>query len=125
MENLCRTDMNIGVDTQQTTLTAQNFKGTTIQMSTSTLSMREFIAHELALVKEVEAILTARQGNELHVWTVVNEFDAAVRAKVYEREKSIIDEFANIHFDFNILSRRNRPFDEVVHDSSLEVTYRR
>ncbi|MBI1790293.1 MAG: hypothetical protein HYR60_22400 [Acidobacteria bacterium] len=94
-------------------------------MATSTESVREFIGHELSLIDEVEAVLTARQDNDLQVWTVVNEFDAGVRAKVYEREKkAIVDEFSELHFGFNILSRRNRPFDEIVKDSSLAVTYR-
>jgi len=125
MKSDCTTDRIIEVRTRDETLTGSNFKGTTVQMVTQTLSVREFVAHELALVEEVEAVLTARRDNEFHIWTVVNEFDADVRKKIYEREKTIIDEFGNLHFDFNILSRRNRPFNEVIHDSALDVTFRR
>ena len=126
METDCTTDKTTEASTGDKTLTGYDFKGTTVrQMATPTVSVREFIAHELALVEEVEAVLTARQDNEFHIWTVVNEFDGDIRNKIYEREKAIIDEFGNFHFDFNILSRRGRSFSEIIHDSALDVTFRR
>lgn len=89
------------------------------------ISLKQFLARELALVKEVEAVFTAQHGNLFHIWTVINEFDTATRQKIYERERAIIDEFEQFEFDFNIVARSNRDLKEITDLASLEVTLSR
>lgn len=48
------------------------------------------------------------------MWIVVDQFDRAVREKIYEREMSLIDELDSFEFDFNILSRRGRNLTDVI-----------
>lgn len=94
-------------------------------MGLQTVSLREFLAHEMSLVKEVEAVLTAREGNVLHVCTVVNESSPEIRVRIFERERSIIDEFDSLEFDFNVIARHGRDLQAVADDSALDLTFSR
>ncbi len=88
-------------------------------------TVKEFAAFGLAAIGEVEAVLTFFEGRILHVYTVVNDFDAAVRYKIYEREEAIIDEFEMFDFHFDIVFRRGRPLPDCITDPSLELTFKR
>lgn len=77
-------------------------------------SIKQFLEQEFARVPEAEAVFASTQGRTLHVWIVVDQFDRAVREKIYEREMSLIDELDSFEFDFNILSRRGRNLTDVI-----------
>lgn len=50
--------------------------------------IKQFLEQEFARVPEVETVFASTQGRTLHVWIVVDQFDRAVREKIYEREMS-------------------------------------
>jgi hypothetical protein len=89
------------------------------------MSIKEFISRELALEKEVEAVLTSRHGNVFYLWTVVDNPTGEVRERIFEREKAIIDGFPEYDFDFNIISRRGRSMDMLISDPAIAVSFRR
>jgi hypothetical protein len=107
-----------------TTTSAFNIVRSTQAAPTTTLA--EYIGEKLADVSEVEAVYGARDGNVLHIYTVVDAFDGAVRRKIYEKEAALIEHLlSDLAFDFNIISRRGRDLSEVIHESELVVCYRR
>ena len=93
--------------------------------SLKAMSLNEFIGTELSTVSAVECVFASRKGNVMQVCTVVNDFDPEVRAKIYDRETAIIDEFDSLEFDFDIVSRRGRDLAEVMDDRCFDFTYRR
>ena len=89
------------------------------------VSLTDFVSFDLSLVDEVETVFTGRHDNIFYLWIVVDTFDRTVREKIYEHERAIVDEFSSCEFEFNIISRRGRPLDELICDASLELTYAR
>lgn len=92
-------------------------------MNIYSVGPREFLGFEMSMIKEVEAVYVSRQDRMLYVSVIVNDFDREVRQKIYEREMAMIDEFESYDFDFNILSRRGRKLEEVIHDPALDVAF--
>ena len=89
------------------------------------IPLTRFVSFEFSLVKEVETVLAARYNNLLYLWVVVDKFDKAAREKIYAREREIINEFKELEFDFNIISRRGRDLRELISDPTLVLTYQR
>lgn len=87
--------------------------------------LTKFVSFEFSLVKEVETVLATRHNNLLYLWVVVDKFDKAAREKIYARERKIINEFEELEFDFNIISRRGRDLRELISDPILILTYQR
>ena len=87
--------------------------------------LTKFLSFEFSLVKEVETVLAARYNNLLYLWVVTDKFDRAIREKIYAREREIIDEFKELEFDFNIVSRRGRSLRELISDPMLTLAYQR
>ncbi len=81
------------------------------------MTIEAFIGYELFFVPEVERVFVEREedGREFRVITVINERDPNVRAKVYEREKAIIEAHRHLYFDFHITARMNRDLKDVVY----------
>lgn len=94
-------------------------------MEVQPVSIKKFLGQEFARIPEVDAVFVSVQGRTLHVWIVVDQFDGAVREKIYEKEMGLIDELDSFEFDFNILSRRGRNLTDVVPDASLDLTFLR
>jgi hypothetical protein len=96
-------------------------------MKTTVLSpnKRHFIAFLIATVPEVESVFTQAQDDFLHVYTVVDAFDASVRKKIYEMELQIIDNFEMCDFDFQIVSRVGKPLSDLFNDPDLELSFQR
>ena len=91
-----------------------------------TSSVRECIAFEFSLVREVAFVYTAFRSNEvLYVWIVIDEFERAVRERIYERQRIIIDEFPMFQFDFYIIGLMGRNVADLIGDPSMHLTYRR
>jgi hypothetical protein len=74
-----------------------------------------FIGLEFSLVAGVEQVFVedVRPGRDLRVFVVVNERDADTRAKIYEREKAIMDEMPALDFDFAIIARQGRTLEDI------------
>ena len=81
-----------------------------------TVNPEDFIRLELSFVNEVESVFVepAPRRTGFHVFTIVNERDPEVRAKIYGHEQAIMDEFKNVEFDFRIIARRNRPLTDII-----------
>jgi hypothetical protein len=79
------------------------------------INPEELIRLEMSFVPEVESVFfeAAPRRTGYHVFTVVNERDPEVRAKIYKREQAIMDEYKNLEFDFRIIARRNRDLDDI------------
>ncbi len=90
-------------------------------------TVQHFIALMISDVLQVENVFTMVDdgAKTMYVYTVIDDFDAATRAKIYEREQRIIDEFGMFDFDFHIVSRMGAPLSECVNEPSIELTYQR
>lgn len=86
-----------------------------------TSDLRDFIAMGFAGIPEVEMVYTLRHAREeiVYVRVVVPRSDRAVRDKIYDQEKEIIDAFSIFDFDFGIVSSA----DAV--DPTLKLVYKR
>ena len=95
-------------------------------VSLPTSDLRDCIAFEFALTPEVAFVYTALRSNEIfYAWIVIDEFDRAVRMKIYERQREIIDEFPMFQFDFYVIGLDGRNVDDLIGDPSMHLTYRR
>jgi hypothetical protein len=90
-------------------------------------TIKHFIAAKISSIAEVERVLTMldKVNKILYVNTVVNDFDANIRSKIYDKEAEIIDEFEMFDFSFNIISRRGREVAQCITDPGLELTFKR
>ena len=84
----------------------------------------EFLTFELSQVPEVEYIFTAFRANIFYVWIVTNEFEARVREKIYERQKTIIDEFPMFEFDFYVVAKHGSDVKELI-SGDVSLTFQR
>lgn len=95
-------------------------------LALATSDLRECIAFEFSLVKDVAFVYTAFRNNEVfYVWIVIDEFERAVREGIYERQRVIIDEFPMFQFDFYIIGLLGRDVTELIGDPSMHLTYKR
>jgi hypothetical protein len=80
------------------------------------INPEELIRLEMSFVADVESVFVepAPRRAGFHVFTIVNERNPDVRAKIYKREQAIMDEFKNLEFDFRIIARRNRDLRDIV-----------
>jgi hypothetical protein len=83
----------------------------------ATIALNEFIGFEISLVPEVEAVFTAFRNEVFYVWVIVNRFAEDVTAKIYDRQRAIIDEFPTFEFDFYIIAGLGRDPWELVSES--------
>jgi hypothetical protein len=90
-------------------------------------TVKHFIALKISAVPQVENVFTMVDEaiKTMYVYTVIDDFDALVRTKIYEKEKEIIDEFGMFDFDFHVISRMGAPLSECVNEPSIELTYQR
>ena len=91
-----------------------------------TSGLRECIAFEFSLVPEVAFVYTAFRINEVfYVWIVIDEFERAVRHRIYERQRTIIEEFPMFQFDFYVIGLMGRNVADLIGDESMHLTYKR
>ncbi|MGH9510716.1 MAG: hypothetical protein ACRD2U_01125 [Terriglobales bacterium] len=77
--------------------------------------VEDFIGLELTMIPEVEYVFVEKDVDDSYiVSTIVNARDLEVRSRVYERELAIFDAHPGIEFEFNIISRRNRPLEQII-----------
>lgn len=53
-------------------------------------------------------------GDVVNVFTIIDQDDEETYQAIYERERSLIRQHADLHFDFNVIARRGRSGDELV-----------
>jgi hypothetical protein len=91
--------------------------GTVPLTSVATTALNEFLAFEISLVPEVEAVFTAFRNEVFYVWVIVSRFEQDVRARIYDRQRVIIDEFPTFEFDFYVIAGLGRDPWELVSES--------
>ena len=94
------------------------------QIKLQTGSLNEFIAFELSQIREVEYVYTALRNKVFYVWIVIDRFEPQVRKNIYEREKTIIDEFNMFEFDFYIIARMGQDVKDLI-SGSVKLAYQR
>lgn len=93
--------------------------------SVQSISLKEFVSGEFSEIPEIETVFTAHEGNVFRVWAVVNDSTPEIRLRIYEREKTVIDEFPEYDFNFEIITWRNRDFAPIVSEPGTEVAFQR
>ena len=74
-------------------------------------------------VNGVCGVYMVPSGDAVHVCTIIDEDDEQTYEVIYERERSIIRQQSDWHFDFNVIARRGRPVEELV--GSCEPVWQR
>jgi hypothetical protein len=76
--------------------------------------IEDSLAAAFADVNGVCGVYMLPSGDVVSVFTVIDEDDEQTYGAIYERERSIIRQHSDWHFDFNVIARRGRPVDELV-----------
>ena len=84
--------------------------------ATFTINAEDLVRLSMSSVQEIEAVFVepAPRRTGFHVFTIVNERNPEVRAKIYEREQAIMDQYKTLEFDFRIIARRNRDMTDLI-----------
>jgi hypothetical protein len=90
-----------------------------------TLTLKQFVAFEMASIAEVESVFALREGNLWYINTIVPDFDPLVDKKIFQKEGEVIDEFEMFNFDFNIISREGHEISELISEPPFERIYER
>jgi hypothetical protein len=81
------------------------------------------LARDLAIVKEVRHVLVERADGNLLVWIALDNPVREVREQLFQRELSLIEDFPEIEFDFNIIPGTNSEPSRIA--SGARVVYSR
>jgi hypothetical protein len=65
-------------------------------------------------VSGVFSVYVVPSGDVVEVFTIIDEDDEETYEAIYERERSIIRQHPDFHFDFTVIALRGRPIDELV-----------
>ena len=76
--------------------------------------IEESLVGAFAGVSGVCGVYTIASGDVVDVFTVIDEDDEGTYEAIYERERSIIRQHSDLHFDFNVIARRGRSVNELV-----------
>lgn len=68
----------------------------------------------LADILEVEVVLANFADGVHSIWTVIDEPSADVRAKIYEKEWQLMEQYPQFGFSFHILEREGEELDNLV-----------
>lgn len=91
------------------------------------ISPESFAALEMAHIAEVESVFVDRPDNRKDVFrviTVINERDQRIREMVYEKERTIIDAYPELEFNFRLITRNNRHLCDVIERAGTIVFQR-
>lgn len=80
----------------------------------TTTDIQSSVGRSFADIAEVESVYVLRGGDTLRVFTIVGDVNEDVYDRIYEQERLIIRDFRSAHFDFNVISLRGRPANEIV-----------
>lgn len=71
------------------------------------------IAEKIGQLPEVKYIFSNYEGNQIHIWTIIDDLDRAAREKIYQIEADIIETAPYFDFDFQVIARMNRYYSEI------------
>ena len=71
------------------------------------------LGKDFATIPQVRYVLTERVDGPLLVWIAIDNAEASVRRKIYQKELELMDGFPEIEFDFNLVPAIGRDAKEV------------
>ena len=80
----------------------------------ATLSVEQSVGRAFAGIPAVERVHVFQQGGLLNVFTIMENDDEGAFDAIYDQERSIIRQFSDFHFDFNVIARRGRAIPEIL-----------
>jgi hypothetical protein len=69
----------------------------------------------------VEQVCWRQEGKEIKVWSILNEHNLELQARVYTAESALLDQYTDLLFDFVILFRHGRPATDLQPANSIVV----
>lgn len=87
-------------------------------------SIENYIAQEIAAIKEVEYVFCVIEEDFLDISTLINHLDRKVREKIYEVELKLLKRFLDLSFDFHVIIRENRKVEELL-PTTVKMIFRR
>jgi hypothetical protein len=84
------------------------------EMCMATLTVEQSIGRAFSDIPAVERVHVFQRGELLNVFTIVEDDDESAFDLIYDRERSIIRQFRDFHFDFNVIARRGRSIPEIL-----------
>jgi hypothetical protein len=91
-----------------------------LSMGTATaIDADRLVANAFQDIPQVESVyIVHRDSNVLRIFTVVNDEDPAAYDKIYDKEIELEDTYQFLRFDFNVITRRNRPVQDFIGQNS-------
>lgn len=92
------------------------------------LDFRYEVAFRVARIPEVKAVFTSALGKNspfFFVWIAVPERDERVYKEIFQAERSLIDDFGSVHFDFTIMPAGEKRPGQMVTDPTAELIFSR
>src|SRR5260370_35254063 len=72
------------------------------------------LTEALSVINRVESVYLIPRGETLNVFTVIDNDDEETYDLIYNQERSLIQRFGEVCFDFNVIARRGRPLSEIM-----------
>jgi hypothetical protein len=79
------------------------------------------VAKDLGSVPQVSHVFTHVVETSVLVWIALDVLSANVRHHIYDKELSLISEFPETEFDFNLIPRLGRRAEELIHGEARLV----
>lgn len=83
-----------------------------------------FFADKAAKIPEVLAIYVIENRDYLDLWTVVDGDLYETEGKVIEIENELLDRFSDLSFDFMVLPKKNKKWQEIMPSSGRMLYFR-
>jgi hypothetical protein len=89
--------------------------------------LKDSVAFEIGYsVPDVQAVFVSFKENRvLHVWSVVPIYDRCVYRSIYAHEKTIIDQFEGVDFDFNVVASNGKDPRHLMSDPEVDLAFLR
>lgn len=79
----------------------------------------EVLAKDFGSIPEVDFVLTEDLNDAMLVWIVASDPQSEVRNRIYQKQLSLISEFPDIPFDFNLIRTQGKNPKELVSGANL------
>jgi hypothetical protein len=76
--------------------------------------IEKVVAKDLSTIPNVSHVFTHVVDTSVLVWIIVDNPSIEARHRVFDRELSLISEFPETEFDFNLIPRMGRDADEII-----------
>jgi hypothetical protein len=76
--------------------------------------IEKVVAKDLSRISDVSHVFTHVVDTSVLVWILIDNPNTEVRHRIFDSELSLISEFPNTQFDFNLIPRMGREADEMI-----------